>query len=383
MSFLNVENIHLHYPHRKTRGTCISSCFNHQPPSHRAVSGLSLTVEQGELICLLGPNGSGKTSLLRCLAGFERPTSGRITLHGRTLCSPCSPCSPHIYVRPQHRPIGMVFQSLALFPHMTAEQNIAFGLTKLSKPKVAERLAEIYELCHLAHLKDKFASELSGGEKQRVAIARAVAPNPRLLLLDEPFSDLDPSHRMDLGAQIKQLLRRLQITAIMVMHDKNHAFELADRIALMFAGKITQLGTPSEVFSHPTSYQAASFLGDTSFISCEATDRGYLTPFGTISFDRVACRRELSAPLVMACKADDFILTHQSEQIERECTPQPFQILSEKFMGFYKTFKAQIPNGETITFRLPSDHSHQFDSTRICLKNTDFCVYEQAPSGLQ
>lgn len=377
MSFLNVENVHLNYARSKTRSTRISPCFNRLPPSPLALNGLSLRVERGELICVLGPNGSGKTSLLRSLAGFERPTSGRIELHGRTLSS------PKIHVRPQHRPIGMVFQSLALFPHMTAEQNIAFGLSKLSKPKVAERLTEIYELCHLAHLKDKFASELSGGEKQRVAIARALAPNPRLILLDEPFSDLDPSHRMDLGAQIKQLLKHLEITAIMVMHDKTHAFELADRMALMFAGKISQLASPCEVFSHPKSYQVASFLGDTSFISCKATDQGYLTPFGTIRFEKVARGDDLSGPLVMACKADDFMLTHQNEQTERECTPQPFQILSETFMGFYKTFEAQIPTGETITFRLPSDHNHRFDSARICLKNTDFCVYQRAASGLQ
>jgi sulfate transport system ATP-binding protein len=229
-----------------------------------AVSGVDLTIADGEFVALLGPSGSGKTTLLRAMAGLEVPVAGSIRF-GRqdALCVP-----------PNRRGVGFVFQYYALFQHMTVADNIAFGLdirpraTRPSKTEIARRVEELLELVQLPGLGRRYPQQLSGGQRQRVALARALAIEPRILLLDEPFGALDTKVRTELRLWLKTLHRRLGVTSVFVTHDQEEAMELADRIVVMRAGKIEQIGTPAEVYAAPASPFVYGFLGSANHIPC-------------------------------------------------------------------------------------------------------------------
>lgn len=218
-----------------------------------AVESVSLDMEKGELLCLLGPSGCGKTTTLRMVAGFVKPTSGTVEIEGKEVTD----------LPPYRRDTGMVFQSYALFPHMTVAQNIAFGLENLGKPpKLREqRVQEMLELVELPHLPQRYPAELSGGQQQRVALARALAMNPAVLLLDEPFSNLDAQLRVRLREDLRSLLKRIQITTLFVTHDQEEALMFADRIMVMRNGGVEQVGTPSEIYETPATRFVAEFIG--------------------------------------------------------------------------------------------------------------------------
>lgn len=377
---LRVKDLSLHYPLQiKRQGLR----WLKQPPV-QALDGVSMTVRPGECVGVLGPNGSGKTSLLRAIAGFERPSSGAISLGARILAH------GHVWVPPQERGIGMVFQDLALFPHMTVAQNVAFGLHAWSSVQRRQQVDKIGELCQISALMGRHAYELSGGQQQRVALARALAPQPQLLLLDEPFAHLDPPQRRRLGEELRELLKYLGMSAIMVMHDPSLAFELSDRLALIWEGKLVQFGSPQQVFHYPTTSAVAEFLGERSFIPCTRTSTGYRTAFGTIAAHRISYQPppapdvrqlepELGAELVLACKRDDFRLLHQAEaQPYAACTPQPFTIIAESFKGCYTTIRAQLPSGHIVTFEHSAHDDAPLKQMKICLKDRQFCVYAVA-----
>jgi iron(III) transport system ATP-binding protein len=239
-------------PHLKIEQVCKS--FG----SFQALKDVSLTVNEGEFVCFLGPSGCGKTTLLRAIAGLDPQTSGTIEQGGRDMSR----------LPPSQRDFGIVFQSYALFPNLTVIKNIAYGLEnrKKRREEVRNRAVELLELVGLTDQADKYPAQLSGGQQQRVALARALATSPGLLLLDEPLSALDAKVRVHLRKEIKELQRRLNITTIMVTHDQEEALTMADRIVVMKAGVIEQVGTPDEIYGDPVNPFVADFIGTMNFL---------------------------------------------------------------------------------------------------------------------
>ena len=226
--------------------------------SFMAVNGIDLTVESGSLVALLGPSGCGKTTTLRMISGLEHPTSGDICFDGVSMLG----------ISPHRRNIGMVFQRYVLFPHMSVAANIGFGLRMRKRPKaeIARRVAEVINVVQLEGLENRFPSQLSGGQQQRVAIARTVITDPRLMLMDEPLSNLDAKLREEMRSFITTLQRRLKVTTLFVTHDQTEAIELSDKVGVMFDGRIVQFGSPAEVFNRPLTPRIAEFMGTTNFI---------------------------------------------------------------------------------------------------------------------
>ncbi len=220
--------------------------------------GVSLSVERGETVALLGPSGSGKTTVLRLVAGFEAPDSGRILVEGEDVAA----------LPPEARRFGMVFQHYALFPHMTAGENVAFGLEAQGADKAAirARVEEMLALAGLSGFERRRVTAISGGQQQRVALARALAPSPRVLLLDEPLSNLDPTLREKTRRELKRAIRKVGITTLFVTHEQEEAFALGDRVALLCQGRLEQVGTPEDLFERPATRFAATFIGRSSVV---------------------------------------------------------------------------------------------------------------------
>ena len=238
-----------------------------------AVDGVSFRIAEGEFFTLLGPSGCGKTTTLRCIAGLERPDGGTISIGGRVV----SASEPPIFVSPNERDIGMVFQSYAIWPHMTVFQNVAFplkvaGLGARSKDTI-ERVEEALALVRLDTQADRMATQLSGGQQQRLALARALVRRPRLLLLDEPLSNLDARLRDHMRLELRALQRRLGITTVYVTHDQTEALSMSDRIAVMHEGRVVQSGSPAEMYGAPASAFVAEFIGSSNVLERDLAER--------------------------------------------------------------------------------------------------------------
>ena len=392
MSFLQIKNLGLNYPESKNRPSSKSPTEKHKA----ALKDISLEVPAGSFLGLLGPNGSGKTSLLRTIAGFERPHQGSITIDGETVFRK-NTLDPGVWKNPEQRHVGMVFQNLALFPHLKVQNNITFGLSSLPKKKKHQRLEELLDLLELRSVRECYGFELSGGLRQRVAIARALAPRPKLLLLDEPFSSLDLEISLSLSRKLKSILKDLGITAIMVSHNRSQALELAEHIAIMVEGEILEQGSPCRLYAQPKDYRVAAFLGESYFINCTSMDDGFMTPFGKIPhthvYDLRSNRRDSQAK--MGLKAESLTLVKCDERSHESLPPSSslatidpqqslarcleFKILGETFQGYYKLIRAKIFTGEILEFRLPSDHHYDLSQYRISLRNTKFCIYNALP----
>ena len=228
---------------------------------HVAVDGLSLAVEKGEFVSLLGPSGCGKTTTLQMIAGFVDATSGTVTLEGRDLLA----------MKPSQRGLGIVFQSYALFPHLTAAQNVAFGLEmqRIARAERETRVREALELVGLVRFAERYPRRMSGGQQQRVALARALVIRPRILLLDEPLSNLDAKLREEMQIELRQIQRTVGTTTLLVTHDQAEAMALSDRIVVMNAGRVEQVARPHEAYEHPASAFVANFLGKTNVIQLD------------------------------------------------------------------------------------------------------------------
>ena len=229
-----------------------------------AVNRIQLGVEKGEMLTLLGPSGCGKTTTLRCIAGLEKPEEGDIVIDGKPMLS-------EGFVQPSRRGIGMVFQNYAVWPHMKVFNNVAYGLKlqKKSKSEIREKTRDVLELVGLGGLEDRYPSQLSGGQQQRVALARALVRNPKVLLLDEPLSNLDAKLREELRFEIKSLVKRMGITSVYVTHDQAEAMVISDRIAVMDAGNVVQIGTARDIYQTPANKFVADFIGTMNFLAGE------------------------------------------------------------------------------------------------------------------
>jgi iron(III) transport system ATP-binding protein len=275
-----------------------------------AVDRASFCVERGEVVALLGPSGCGKTTLLRLVAGFERPDGGSVEIDGKTVAS-----SSGAWVPPERRRVGMVFQDYALFPHLTVAENVGFGLPRRTRPG---RVPELLAIVGLEAHGRRYPHELSGGQQQRVALARALAPSPELVLLDEPWSNVDPFLRESLRTEVVDIIRPLGVTVVLVTHDREEAFSLADRIALMREGQVVQEGTSEELYFEPVSRWAAEFVGAGNVLTGRVVHGVVETPIGSFPANgasgngsaRVLVRPEL---LELACDP-----TGEAEVVGRE-----------------------------------------------------------------
>ncbi|KZN48366.1 ABC transporter ATP-binding protein [Pseudoalteromonas luteoviolacea] len=245
---------------------------------HVVIDDLDLQVKENEIVCLLGSSGCGKTTTLKAIAGLLKPQNGAI--HIGSMCVN----SKGVCVPPQNRNVGMMFQDYALFPHLTVTQNIAFGLGKLSRAERQARVDEMLELVLLSDFGKRYPHELSGGQQQRVAIARALAYRPNLLLLDEPFSNIDAQVRFQLISDIRSIIKDQKVSAIFVSHSKDEAFAFSDRLAIMHKGKIEQLGCPTELFQTPKSKVVAEFLGQGVYLDAKPSGNdSFQTSFGLVN----------------------------------------------------------------------------------------------------
>ena len=246
------------------------------------LEGLDLTLNDNEIVCLLGESGCGKTTLLRAVAGLQTELSGHISIQKRVLND------ENNHIAPELRKIGLIFQDYALFPHLNVFDNVAFSLTKMTKGEKQERVQEVLDLVQLADMGERFPHQLSGGQQQRIAIARALAYQPDLMLLDEPFSNLDQHVRFQLIHEIRHLFKQRQMSALFVTHSKEEGFAFADRIALMQAGKIVQIDTAQKLYRQPISAYVANFMGQANYIDVEVVDKySYQTCLGLLGSNSI------------------------------------------------------------------------------------------------
>ena len=301
----------------------------------RAVEGVTLAVHPGELFAVLGPSGCGKTTLLRLIAGFERPESGAVTVGSRAVAGNGT------WVAPERRRIGMVFQDYALFPHLTVARNVEFGCGRGNREGPRRAL----ELVGLQHKADRHPHELSGGERQRVALARALAPEPEVVLLDEPFSSLDATLRADLRREVELILRDAGATAILVTHDQEEALTLADRLALMRDGRIVQVGAPEDVYAQPAERWAAQFVGEVNMLPGVVRGDSVHTEVGT--FDLIGPAGDATAGSVH--------IAVRPEHLEFRAGREPnAEVVEREFRGHDVLYRLRHSAGRTLLVQLPS-----------------------------
>jgi iron(III) transport system ATP-binding protein len=303
-----------------------------------AVSDLSLSVERGHVLALLGPSGCGKTTTLRLIAGFETPDTGQVIIAGRSVADGAGPGVP-----PEERGVGIVFQDYALFPHLTVTDNVAFGLRGLSRAARRDRAREVLSLVGLAELGSRYPHELSGGQQQRVAVARALAPAPALLLLDEPFSNLDADLRAQMRDEVEKILRATGTTAVFVTHDQEEAFTIADTVGVLSHGRLEQIDSPEEIYHRPATPFVAEFVGAADFIPGLVTAEGIVTELGVFGNSE---SREIGERIKVMIRPDDVSFV-----------PQPdgsAVILRRYFRGSESLYCLGLPSGHRVHSSQPS-----------------------------
>jgi iron(III) transport system ATP-binding protein len=299
-----------------------------------AVDGLSLRVAEGEILALLGPSGCGKTTTLRLIAGLESPDAGTITLRGQVVAGPGRA------VPPEERGIGIVFQDYALFPHLTVADNVAFGLARAAR---RSRVEPVLDLVGLGGFGPRYPHELSGGQQQRVALARALAPAPALMLLDEPFSNLDADLRAQMRDEVERILRTSGTTAVFVTHDQEEAFTLADRVGVLQAGRIEQLAPPQELYHRPATRFVAAFVGAADFLPGMVTPQGIVTEVGTFAnVDQVPT----GARVDVMIRPDDITFVPQADGTGT--------ITRRYFRGSETVYCIRLPSGDRVHSSQPS-----------------------------
>lgn len=314
-----------------------------------AVQNLSFTLPRGSIGCLLGPSGCGKTSVLRAVAGFEPLAAGRIELHGQVLSGPGE------HRAPEQRRVGMVFQDHALFPHLSVAQNVGFGLR--GRPDAAQRVAEMLDTVGLAEHGSRYPHQLSGGQQQRVALARALAPAPELLLLDEPFANLDVELRERLGGELRTMLHAAGTTALLVTHDQHEAFAIADEIGVMAEGRLRQWASAYELYHRPADRFVADFVGQGVFLPGHVETDGSLA----LELGRVALPSGLvCAGETLPCPAGSplEVLLRPDDVVHDDASPRTARIAAKAFRGAEFLYTLTLPSGATVLSLVPSHHDH-------------------------
>ena len=312
--------------------------------AHQAVRDLDLELARGSILALLGPSGCGKTTTLRLLAGFELPDAGEIEISGRTVArgAPRTTNTP-----PEKRRVGMVFQDYALFAHLTVAQNIAYGLKGISRGKKRDaRVAEVLSLAHLDGLEDRMPHELSGGQQQRVALARALAPEPAVVLLDEPFSNLDAALRVEVRSEMREILTAAGATAIFVTHDQAEALSFADEVAVMFGGKVVQVAPPEDLYHRPATRDVAEFVGEANFVPGTAEDGRLRCALGDVP----ACG-ECAGAVEAMLRPEALHLRALRDEEETEAGVGA-TVLAREFYGHDQLLKLRLDSGPILCSRL-------------------------------
>ena len=299
----------------------------------RAVVGAELEIRRGEFVALLGPSGCGKTTLLRLIAGFEAPDEGSVLLDGRVVAGAS-------WVPPERRRVGMVFQDYALFPHLSVADNVGFGLARRGQQA---RVREALVLVGLQGHGDRYPHELSGGQQQRVALARALAPEPAVVLLDEPWSNIDPLRRASMRDELAAILREARVTVLLVTHEQEEAFSLADRVALMRGGRIEQTGTPEEIYYRPATRWAAEFVGAANLLPARLSGGRVETPVGTFAASNGHGPGEVEVLV-------------RPELLELQPDPGGSgQVIRREFRGHDVFYRVLLADGTTVCSQRPSN----------------------------
>jgi len=315
---------------------------------------LSLTLNRGDIGCVVGRSGCGKTTLLRAIAGFVPVASGTVAIDGHVIAS------AHLSTPPEKRGIGLVFQDYALFPHLTVAQNVAFGLrlqNGATRERTAERTSQMLDLVGLASLGARYPHELSGGQQQRVALARALAPHPALLLMDEPFSSLDVELRQRLSQEVRQILKASGTTAILVTHDQQEAFAIADRIGVMHQGVLEQWDRPYELYHRPATRFVADFIGQGVFLPAQVLGSGRVAiELGELS-GSVAHRCEPGCTVCgQGCHVE--VLLRPDDVVHDDASPLKAEVKRRIFRGGDFIYTLQLPSGREVLALVPSHHDH-------------------------
>ena len=311
------------------------------------VDQVNLNAVQGELVALLGPSGCGKTTTLRLIAGFEELDAGQIEISGRIVAAP-GKSEP-----PERRQVGMVFQDGALFPHLSVAKNVGFGLPRGSDRR--ELVANALRMVGLSGFEDRMPHELSGGQQQRVALARAMAPNPAVILLDEPFSNLDAELRTTVRTEVREILKRAKATAILVTHDQEEALSLADRVAVMWDGRIVQDASPEELYHRPVSKKVGIFVGDAQFIPGTGIGRRVTCEMGELP-----SHTAVEGAVDIMIRPESLRLTLATDSVQPNAT-----VLTRLFFGHDQLMKIELESGSTLNARMgtyggirPGDRVH-------------------------
>jgi iron(III) transport system ATP-binding protein len=313
--------------------------LRHAYGEHEVVRGLDFALARGSIGCLLGPSGCGKTTVLRCIAGFEPVQEGVIRLAGQVVSA------PGVMVPPEARRIGMVFQDYALFPHLSVEDNIAFGL-RGAREERAGRVRELAELTGLSAVRDKYPHEISGGQQQRVALSRALAPRPELLLLDEPFSNLDVDLRERLSLELREIIKASGATAILVTHDQHEAFAIADEIGVLHQGHIQQWDSAYNLYHRPANRFVADFVGQGVFLPARARGGGELEiELGVLQGDGGG-----NGSLEVLLRPDDVV--------HDDAAPTQAEVVHKAFRGAEILYTLRLASGRKVLALVPSHHNH-------------------------
>ena len=326
------------------------------------VKGVSFHLQPGEIGSLLGPSGCGKSTLLRAIAGFEPLRAGRIRMHDSIISE------PGYILPPEKRRIGMVFQDFALYPHLNVEQNVGFGLRRMPRNPRRQRIDELLRLVDLEPLRQQYPHQLSGGQQQRVALIRAMAPHPEILLLDEPFSSLDVELRAQLAREVRGVLLRDGITAILVTHDQLEAFSMADTIGVLSGGELHQWADAHTLYHCPADRFVADFIGQGALLPGRVVDSEQVdTSIGRLK-GRLTAKFEPGTPIRLLLRPDDVI--HDDE------SPLKLEVVDRVFQGAAYLYTLQLPAGERVLSLVQSHHDHAVgERIGVCLKTDQLVAF--------